>query len=80
MTENNMNNEINGKVHAENTNEKKYAQKKEIDNEKLNLTEEDFDFKETSIWKNPYALAIIIIAMWFSLWLFINVFIGRWFS
>ncbi len=44
------------------------------------LDEDDIEYREIGIWKNPYAMAIIIIAIWFSIWLFMNVFMGRWFS
>lgn len=46
----------------------------------MELGEDDLEYKEVGIWKNPYAIAVIIIAIWFSLWLFLQVFMGRWFS
>lgn len=46
----------------------------------MTVGEDDLEYNEVGIWKNPYAVAIIIIAIWFSLWLFLQVFMGRWFS
>ena len=46
----------------------------------MEIGDDDLEYKEVGIWKNPYAVAIIIIAIWFSLWLFLQVFMGRWFS
>ncbi len=46
----------------------------------MTLGDDDFEYNEVTIWKNPYALAVIVIAIWFTLWLFMNVFMGRWFS
>jgi hypothetical protein len=46
----------------------------------MELGDDDLEYKEVGIWKNPYAVAVIIIAIWFSLWLFLQVFMGRWFS
>lgn len=80
MTENNV--EKNKNLQGENTNKKKQAYggftAEEID--ELHLDDDDFEYREVGIWKNPYALAVIVIAIWFSVWLFINVFMGRWFS
>ncbi len=50
------------------------------DNVEMELGDDDLEYREVGIWKNPYAVAVIIIAIWFSLWLFIQVFMGRWFS
>lgn len=44
------------------------------------IGEDDLEYNQVGIWKNPYAVAVIIIAIWFSLWLFLQVFMGRWFS
>ncbi|KJE48869.1 MULTISPECIES: hypothetical protein [Acidiplasma] len=79
MTENIKNDNILGQK-AENVTAEKHTYSNEISDEELHLSDDDFDWKEYSIWKNPYALVVIIIAIWFSLWLFINVFMGRWFS
>ena len=46
----------------------------------MELGDDDLEYKEVGIWKNPDAVAVIIIAIWFSLWLFLQVFMGRWFS
>ena len=46
----------------------------------MELGDDDLEYGEVGIWKNPYAVAVIIIAIWFSLWLFLQVFMGRWFS
>ena len=46
----------------------------------MELGDDDLEYREVGIWKNPYAVAVIIIAIWFSLWLFLQVFMGRWFS
>ena len=50
------------------------------DDVEMELGDDDLEYREVGIWKNPYAVAVIIIAIWFSLWLFIQVFMGRWFS
>ncbi len=44
------------------------------------IGDDDLEYNEVGIWKNPYTVAVIIIAIWFSLWLFLQVFMGRWFS
>jgi hypothetical protein len=46
----------------------------------MEVGDDDLEYGEVGIWKNPYAVAVIIIAIWFSLWLFLQVFMGRWFS
>ncbi|WP_153274142.1 hypothetical protein [Picrophilus oshimae] len=73
MTENNN-------MNVENVNKKIENVKYVEENIDEYLDEDDIEYRETGIWKNPYAMAIIIIAIWFSLWLFMNVFMGRWFS
>ncbi len=81
MTENNVENNKN--LQAESVNKDKHKHKNmftEEEIEELHLGDDDFEYKEVGIWKNPYALAVIVISIWFCLWLFINVFMGRWFS
>ncbi|SMD31039.1 hypothetical protein [Picrophilus oshimae] len=73
MTENNN-------MNVENVNKKIENVKYVEENIDEYLDEDDIEYREIGIWKNPYAMAIIIIAIWFSLWLFMNVFMGRWFS
>lgn len=44
------------------------------------IGDDDLEYNQVGILKNPYAVAVVIIAIWFSLWLFLQVFMGRWFS
>ena len=65
---------------SENVNKDGIKKSYEYADVEMELGDDDFEYNEVGIWKNPYALAIIVIAIWFSLWLFMNVFMGRWFS
>ncbi|MCL4311736.1 MAG: hypothetical protein M1462_04835 [Candidatus Thermoplasmatota archaeon] len=65
---------------SENIKAGKTASTLKYDDVDMEIGDDDLEYKEVGIWKNPYAVAIIIIAIWFSLWLFLQVFMGRWFS
>ncbi len=65
---------------SEKVNKKEMKKSYEYEDVEMELGDDDLEYNEIGIWKNPYALAIIVIAIWFSLWLFLNVFMGRWFS
>ncbi len=65
---------------VENINANKSGSKYSYEYEDVEIGEDDLEYREVGIWKNPYAVAVIIIAIWFSLWLFVQVFMGRWFS
>ena len=71
----NVNNEKSANLKAAET-----ASTLKYDDVDMEIGDDDLEYKEVGIWKNPYAVAIIIIAIWFSLWLFLQVFMGRWFS
>jgi len=68
------------KEKAENINIDKSKTVYKYEDVEMNVGEDDLEYNEVGIWKNPYAVAVIIIAIWFSLWLFLQVFMGRWFS
>ncbi|MCL4348736.1 MAG: hypothetical protein M1599_00980 [Candidatus Thermoplasmatota archaeon] len=68
------------KEQTENVNVNKVPLKYGYEDIDMEIGDDDLEYNQVGIWKNPYAVAIIIIAIWFSLWLFLQVFLGRWFS
>ena len=68
------------KEQTENVNVNKAPLKYGYDDIDMEIGDDDLEYNQVGILKNPYAVAIIIIAIWFSLWLFLQVFLGRWFS
>ncbi|WP_276922102.1 hypothetical protein [Ferroplasma acidiphilum] len=68
------------KEQTENVNVNKAPLKYGYEDIDMEIGDDDLEYNQVGIWKNPYAVAIIIIAIWFSLWLFLQVFLGRWFS
>jgi hypothetical protein len=68
------------KKKAETINANKTTSPYKYEDVEMEIGDDDLEYSEVGIWKNPYAVAIIIIAIWFSLWLFLQVFMGRWFS
>jgi hypothetical protein len=70
----------NGKTGNINPKDKTRTPSSKYEDVEMELGDDDMEYNEVGIWKNPYAVAIIVIAIWFSLWLFLQVFMGRWFS
>ncbi|AGO61108.1 hypothetical protein [Ferroplasma acidarmanus] len=68
------------KEQTENVNVNKVPLKYGYEDIDMEIGDDDLEYNQVGILKNPYAVAIIIIAIWFSLWLFLQVFLGRWFS
>ncbi|WMT52983.1 hypothetical protein [Ferroplasma acidiphilum] len=68
------------KEQTENVNVNKAPLKYGYEDIDMEIGDDDLEYNQVGILKNPYAVAIIIIAIWFSLWLFLQVFLGRWFS
>ncbi len=68
------------KEKTENINTDKTTSVYKYEDIEMEVGDDDLEYSEVGIWKNPYAVAVIIIAIWFSTWLFLQVFMGRWFS
>lgn len=68
------------KEKTENINTDKKTSVYKYEDVEMEIGDDDLEYNEVGIWKNPYAVAVIIIAIWFSTWLFLQVFMGRWFS
>ncbi|ARD84083.1 hypothetical protein FAD_0153 [Ferroplasma acidiphilum] len=68
------------KEQTENVNVNKAPLKYGYEDIDMEIGDDDLEYNQVGILKNPYAVAIIVIAIWFSLWLFLQVFLGRWFS
>jgi hypothetical protein len=68
------------KEKTEDIDTRKTSSNRNYDGVDMVIGDDDLEYNEIGIWKNPYTVAVIIIAIWFSLWLFLQVFMGRWFS